>query len=80
MGIEKVERSLEHEDAISRWLEKHSTSLREIMDQYRAYVSIELTKAQAQIGRLTHERDVVVKEVLKLRRIVAQIKETIKGD
>jgi hypothetical protein len=75
---EKINFQLKQEDAVEHWWNTHGKALRETLDQYKVWCSIELRKTQQQLARVTEERDLMVKEVLKSRNMLAQMRDLLK--
>lgn len=74
---DRINLQLKQEDAIDQWWNSHGKALRETLDQYKTWVSGELRKTQIQLARVTEERDLLAREILKVRKMIAQIKETL---
>ena len=74
---EKINFQLKQEDAIDHWWATHGKALRETLDQYKAWCSIELRKTQQQLARVVEERDLLMRELLKLKKAIAQFKQTV---
>jgi len=74
---DRIDLNLKHESAIDQWWASHGNALKITLDQYKIWVSGELRKTQVQLARVTEERDILARELLKLRKTIAQIKETL---
>jgi hypothetical protein len=74
---ERIEINVEQEDTIDAWWAEHSKSLRARIDEYKLWLSGELRHAHVQIVRLTEERDLAIKELVRTRRAIAQFRETL---
>jgi hypothetical protein len=68
-----------HEDALEKAFAVHNEKLREIIEQHKTWLESELRKAHFQLATLTRERDLLVKEALKLRKIISEMNALLRG-
>lgn len=73
----KVELTLKEENVLEKWKEASFPALRNAMIEYKAYCGSEWRKVQEELRRVTEQRDLVAREVLKLRKQISEIKQTL---
>ncbi len=77
--VDRVNASIEREGGVDQWWAAHKKALHEMIEGYKTWVSVELRRTQVQLARVTEERDIAIKEVIKLRATLRKIKEAFEN-
>jgi hypothetical protein len=77
---QRIDTALKEEDTLDRMLAAQNQKIRETIGNYKFWLAIELRKAHQEIFRLTEEKDLLIKENLKMRNQLFRIKDFFKGD
>ena len=73
----RMEAGLKAENAIEDWAKQSLPLLRDAMKTYRIHCEIEWRKTQRELVMMAAQKDALSREVGKLRRQLAEIKETL---
>ncbi len=73
----RMEIALKAESAIEDWAKQSLPLLRDAMKTYQAHCEIEWRKTQRELVVMAEQKDALSREVVKLRRQIAEIKETL---
>jgi len=74
---QRIDVVLKEEDTLDRICAAQNQKIRESIGNYKFWLAIELRKAHQEIFRLQEERDLLIRETLRLKKIVAEIKECL---
>ena len=74
----RIETSLRQEQSLDQIIEAQGEKLRASIEEYKGWLAIELRKAHQQVAMLTQEKEVLIKQVLQLRKTIVQIKTALK--
>ena len=80
LAQQRIETALTEEDALDRICAAQNKKIREVIGNYKFWLAIELRKAHQEIFRLTEERDLLIKENLRMGHQIYRIKDFFKGD
>jgi len=74
---QRIDGTLKEEDALDHVLAAQNQKIKESIGNYKFWLAVELRKAHWEIFRLQEERDLLIKETIRLKKIVAETKESI---
>jgi hypothetical protein len=78
LAKERIDAALKEEDTLDHLLVAQNQKIRESIGNYKFWLAIELRKAHQEIFRLIEERDLLIKENLKMRNQLFHIKDSFK--
>ena len=73
----RLNQGIEKQAALEIALEKFAEGVKVAMDDYRSWTATELTKAQREIARLQEEKNLAVVELIRARKIIQSVRDTL---
>jgi hypothetical protein len=79
LAQQRVALNLKEEDTLDRLLASQNEKIREAIGAYKFWLAVELRKSHEMIFKLTEERDVLIRENLKLVKRLNSLERAFKG-
>ena len=76
---DRLKGSIEKQDSIDKALENLGQAVRQSMENHKTWLDAQLRKAHDEIIQLTNEKDLLIAQLLKAKRIINQIKQDIQA-
>ena len=74
---ERLKASIERQDSVDKALENLGQAVRQAVENHKGWLDVQLRKCHDEIIQLTTEKDLLVSQLLKAKRIINQIKQDL---
>jgi hypothetical protein len=75
---QRIDSALKEEESLDHILTSQNQKIKEAIGTYKFWLAVELRKAHQQVAILTQERDLLVKQLLELRKVILRVKEILR--
>jgi tRNA splicing ligase len=76
---ERLKADVEKQDGVDKALTGLGEAVKRAVEDHKGWLDVQLRKAHDEIILLTNERDLLVSQLLKAKRIINQIKQDIQA-
>ena len=74
---ERLKGSIEKQDSIDKAMENLGQAVKQSIENHKGWLDVQLRKCHDEIIQLTNEKDLLIAQLLKAKRIINQIRQDL---